>query len=156
MTLHSTLQEGAKAFPDRAWLRFEGRSCSYAEGDALTDRIAHGLLAKGIKPGDRVALLFANCPELVFCYFACFKVGAVAVPLNTRFQVAELVYAINHSGAKILIGQPDLIAPLMAAKSEVTALERIFVTKSSLPGTESYSVLMHDKPTTLSTIAENQ
>jgi len=148
MTLHAILAENAQKAPDRPWLRFEGASWTYAEGEALTDKMAHGLRAQGVEPGDRVALLLANCPELVFCYFACFKIGAVAVPLNRRFQIAELVYALNHSGAKILIGQPDLIAPLMAAKSEVTALERIFVTKSSLPGTESYSVLMHDKPTT--------
>jgi long-chain acyl-CoA synthetase len=156
MTLHSTLQEGAKAFPDRAWLRFDGRSCSYAEGDALTDRIAHGLLAKGIKHGDRVALLFANCPELVFCYFACFKIGAVTVPLNVRFQTAELVYAMNHSGAKILIGQSDLIVPLMAVRGELTELERIFVAGDGIPATEGYSALIHEGSAELPSVAEEQ
>jgi long-chain acyl-CoA synthetase len=110
MTPHATLQEGAKAFPDRCWLRF-GEACwSYAEGNAQSEKLAQGLVEQGIKPGDRVGMLFTNCPDLVFCLFACFKVGAVAVPFNTRFQVAELVYALNHSGAKILIGQCELIA----------------------------------------------
>jgi len=156
MTLHAILAENAKKAPDRPWLRFEGTSWSYAEGDALTDKIAHGLRGQGVEPGDRVAMLLANCPELIFCYFACFKIGAVAVPLNTRFQIAELVYALNHSGAKILIGQSDLVAPLIATRSEVPGLERIFVTKDPLPNTESYSVLIHDKPTTLSAVAQNQ
>jgi len=156
MTLHAILAENAQKAPDRLWLRFEGASWTYAEGEALTDKLAQGLRAQGIEAGDRVALLLPNCPELIFCYFACFKIGAVAVPLNTRFQPAELVYALNHSGAKILIGHPDLIASLMATRSEVPALERIFVTKGSLPGTESYSALMHVKPTTLSAVAENQ
>ena len=122
MTLHAILAENAQKAPDRPWLRFEGASWTYAEGDALTDKLAQGLRAQGIEAGDRVALLLANCPELIFCYFACFKIGAVAVPLNTRFQTAELVYALNHSGAKILISQPDLTGPLIATRSEVPAL----------------------------------
>ena len=156
MTLHAILQEAAKASPAHPWLRFEGGSWSYAEGDALTDRIARGLLGQGIGPGDRVALLFTNCPQLVFCYFACFKIGAVAVPLNTRFQTGELVYALNHSGAKILIGQPDLIAPLMAVRPEMPGLERIFVANGSLLGTDSYSSLIQDTPVTLPVVAEEQ
>jgi long-chain acyl-CoA synthetase len=156
MTLHTTLREAATTFPDRSWIRFEATSWSYAEGDALTDKIASGLVAQGIKPGDRVGLLFTNCPELVFCYFACFKIGAVAVPLNVRFQVAELVYALNHCDVKILVGQPDLIVPLLDARAELAGLERIFVAEGELPGTESFSTLIREAPGTLPTVAEDQ
>ena len=100
MTLHATLQEGAKAFPDRCWLRFETRSWSYAEGDALTDKIA----ARAGRPGRqarrprRPALRqFARAGVLLL---RLFQGRRVAVPLNTRFQVAELVYALNHSARK--------------------------------------------------------
>src|SRR5260221_3230844 len=68
MTLHATLQEGAKAFPDRCWLRFGEACCSYAEGDAQCEEIAQGLVEQGVKPGDRVGLLFTNCADLVFCF----------------------------------------------------------------------------------------
>lgn len=156
MTLHAALQENAKAFPDCYWLRYEGASWTYADGDVVTDKIASGLIRQGIKPGDRVALLFANCPELVFCYFACFKIGAVAVPLNTRFQVAELVYAINHSGANTLIGEAGLISPLLATQTELSGLERIFVANGTLPGTQGYCALMQDSPVALPRVAEDQ
>ncbi len=156
MTLHATLEQGAKAFGDRCWLRFEDAAWSYAEGDALTEKIARGLALQGVRPGDRVALLLANSPELVFCYFACFKAGAVAVPLNTRFQVAELIYALNHSGAKILIGQPDLVAPLLSERDELTGLERIFVVGGDIPGTESFSALVRETPTQLSVVTDDQ
>jgi long-chain acyl-CoA synthetase len=155
MTLQTSLQKGASTHPDRPWLRYGNASWSYAEGDVLTDKLASGLLEQGIKPGDRVALLFANCPELVFCFFACFKVGAVAVPLNIRFQVAELAYAINHCGAKILIGQPDLIAPLLVAREQLTGVERIFVIGEPLPSTEDFSTLIRDTPAPLSAIADD-
>ena len=154
MTLHATLEDGAKAFPERCWLRFGDATWTYAEGDALADKIARGLVLQGVKPGDRVGLLFTNSPELVFCYFACFKVGAVAAPLNTRFQAAELVYALNHSGTKTLIGQPELVAPLLAARDEIAGVDRIFVTGDGLPGTQAFSALVSDTPVALPAVAD--
>src|ERR1041385_3357218 len=155
VTLHATLQANARAFPDRPWLRFEDAAFSYAEGDALTDRLASGLLQRGIKPGDRVALLFTNSPALVFCYFACFKIGAVAVPLNTRFQVSELVYALNHCGAKTLIGQDDLCAPLMSQRDTLVHLDEIFVAGDDLAGTERFEDLERT-PVTLSLVESTE
>ena len=151
MTLHATLQENAKAFPDRTWLHYEGAQWAYADGDAVTSRIAAGLMRIGIKAGDRVALLFANCPEIVFCYFACFKIGAVAVPINTRFQTAELIYAINHSGAVLLVGQHDLCAPLIAARAELPHLAEIIVV-----GIESFARLSQEALVELPKVDENQ
>lgn len=127
MTLHATLRTNAENYPERIWLRFEDRQWTYAEAAALIDRIAAGLLATGVNSGDSVALLFTNCPELVFCYFACFRIGAIAVPLNTRFQQSELVYALNHCGATILIGQAGLVTPLLAAREQIPAVAHIFV-----------------------------
>ena len=155
MTLHATLEENARALPDRCWLRFEEACWSYAEGNAKCDKIAQGLVEQGIRPGDRVGLLFTNCPDLVFCYYACFKVGAVAVPLNTRFQVAESVYALNQSGTKILIGQSDLLAPLRLARGELTSVERIFVTGDGLPDTEAFSALISESSVDLPSVASD-
>lgn len=149
--LQLTLQENAKACPDRTWLRYEGAQWSYADGDSISRRIAAGLIERGIKPGDRVALLFTNCPELVFCYFACFSIGAVAVPINTRFQAAEVIYAIGHSGALLLLGQQDLCAPLFAARAELPHLAEIIVA-----GTESFTALSRSQPDVLPTGDDNQ
>ena len=156
MTLHATLENGAKAFADRCWLRFEDAAWSYAEGNALCEKIARGLVEQGVRPGDRVGLLFTNSPELVFCYFACFKAGAVPVPLNTRFQVAESVYALTHCGTKILVGQSDLIAPLLEARDQMTGLEHIFVTGGALAGTQSFSALIRETQVSLPAVTNDQ
>ncbi len=162
MTLHAVLHENAKAFPDRTWLRYESAQWSYADGDMITSRIAAWLMGLGIRAGDRVALLFTNCPELVFCYFACFKIGAVAVPLNTRFRTTELIYAINHSGAVLLVGQHDLCAPLLEARAQLPHLAEIAIadtgTFATLPcevvvelpmvGESQLAVLMYTSGTT--------
>jgi acyl-CoA synthetase (AMP-forming)/AMP-acid ligase II len=114
------------------------------------------MAARGVGPGDRVALLFANSPELVFCYFACFKLGAVAVPLNIRFQVAELAYAINHCGAKILIGQSGLVAPLLAAREQIDAMKDIFVAGDALDGAEDMSVLIGEPKADFPSVGDEQ
>ncbi|MBA2590351.1 MAG: AMP-binding protein [Alphaproteobacteria bacterium] len=156
MTLHATLENSAKAFADRCWLCFEDATWSYAEGNALCEKIARGLVEQSVRPGDRVGLLFTNSPELVFCYFACFKAGAVAVPLNTRFQAAESIYALNHCGTKILVGQSDLIAPLLEARNQMTGLEHIFATGGALPGTQSFSALIREVEVALPAVTNGQ
>ncbi len=84
MTLARFLRDGHAHHPEKTALIFAEHTWTYAEVDTLTDRIATNLLAKGLEPGDRVALHLSNCPELVFSYYGCFKAGAIAVPINAR------------------------------------------------------------------------
>jgi acyl-CoA synthetase (AMP-forming)/AMP-acid ligase II len=115
-------------------VRCDDRQWTYGEVDEVSDRVAAGLVRLGVKRGDRVGLLFANCPEMVFCYYACFKLGVVAVPLNIRFQTPELVYALAHSECVALIGQSDLCAPLLDQRAQLPNLAAIFVTGERRPG----------------------
>jgi long-chain acyl-CoA synthetase len=143
VALHTVLRKGSSAFPDKPWLQFEGARWTYAQGDAITDRIAANLLLAGVGPGDRVALLFANCPELVFCYFACFKIGAIGVPINTRFQTPELIYALDHAHARILIGQADLCTALLPSRAKLPHLSKIYLAGMTVTpeGTMSFDAL---------------
>ena len=54
------------------------------------DRVARGFWAHGARPGDRIALHMANLPEMIVAYDACFRIGAIASPLNNRFKTAQL------------------------------------------------------------------
>ncbi|MGY8738950.1 MAG: AMP-binding protein, partial [bacterium] len=76
-----------------------GRSLTYAE--LLTDvkRMAVGLAAKGITPGDRVLIHAENCPEMVIAWLACATLGAVAVTTNTKSVGAEMTYFAEHTRA---------------------------------------------------------
>jgi long-chain acyl-CoA synthetase len=140
-TLHGALQENAARFPERPWLRQGDVRWSYAEGNAQADRIAAGLLRTGVAAGDRVGLLFANCPELALCYFACFKIGAVAVPINTRFQTAEVVYALGHAQAVVLIGQTDLCVDIIPLRDQLPRLTHVYVDGEPLAGTSAFASL---------------
>ena len=104
---------------------FEDQTYTYADLSRLEQSLAASLWQQGIKPGDRVAFLLRNGLEIVLCYYACFKIGAIAVPLNIRFDAELLGYALTHSGARILISEPELF----------TRIEKI---RPSLPGVEQY------------------
>ncbi len=90
--------------------------------------MAANLVARGLRRGDCVALLFVNRPEIVFSYYACFKAGLIAVPLNTRMKGLELAYVLNHAGTRALLGQEDLFRALEPIRADLVTLETCFLT----------------------------
>jgi len=79
------------------------RRVSFAEFDALTDRLGNALLARGLAPGDRVAVLMPNGIDGVVVYYALAKAGLVRVPLNVRETPHEHGYKIDDSQARLLV-----------------------------------------------------
>ena len=75
----------------------------YTQMNALANQCASVLTSLGIGEGDRVALLMPNCAEFCCLFYGAAKIGAVAVPLNTRLAAPELEYILSDSGSKILI-----------------------------------------------------
>ena len=90
MPLADAVRTAATQHPTRTALIVEQNRWSFSEFDAVTDRVAARLMAFGIAPGDRVALHFTNGFPIAAAYYACFKAGAIAVPLNIRMKRAEL------------------------------------------------------------------
>ena len=143
MSLGDTLRRQRERHPEKRALLFEEQSWTYRQLDAITDRIAASLLEQGVQPGDRVALLFSNRPELVFGYYACFKSGAVALPLNIRFKGPELAYVLKHCGARLFIGQDDLFPEVQAVRARLRGVERFYVSgnATAFPGVRPFRKL---------------
>ncbi len=97
-------RNGAKPF-----IVFEDRQVSYAEVDTLSNRVANGFAALGVKRGDHVAFLLENTPEVLLVYFGLFKLGAVVVPLNVAAKGELLVYFLEQSDATLLIADAGLV-----------------------------------------------
>jgi long-chain acyl-CoA synthetase len=144
MALGEAVRQGRERHPEKRALIFEQQSWTYAQLDEVTDRIGASLLRLGIQPGDRVAMHFTNCPELVFGCYACFKIGAVAVPLNTRLKGTEIEYVLRHSGARLFFGQPSLFPEVHSVRSRLPDVERYFVTGdgSAFPGVHPFDELL--------------
>nr|AAY98502.1 putative feruloyl-CoA synthetase [Rhodococcus aetherivorans I24] len=93
----------ARQAPDAVALDFRGTTVTYRELDERVTRLAHALRARGIGPGDRVALLSANHPAYLEVLFAAGLLGAVFVPLNARLTTPEVEYCLADSGSAVLI-----------------------------------------------------
>lgn len=126
MLLGDLYKEQLKKTPDKAALIFKGSSTSYAELNERVLLTADTLLSLGINRGDRVALFMRNRTELIEFYFACFRIGAIAVPLNHRYMQDEVVYAVNHCSASILVADDELYEIVEDIHSRVPTVNRVF------------------------------
>src|SRR6476660_7947961 len=82
------------------------------------ERVARGLVARGVKAGERVALHMMNRPEMLVAYYACLRLGAIAAPLRTAFKFAELAPILQRLRPAIYIGEIGLyenVAPVDAS-----------------------------------------
>ncbi|MGH2686097.1 MAG: class I adenylate-forming enzyme family protein, partial [Actinomycetota bacterium] len=102
-TLGGFLDDVAGRFAGNEALVFEGRRWTYAELQRDARRLAYGLIADGIEPGDRVAIHMRNRPEAAVALFGAAMAGAVAVPLSTFSSKPELDYMIEHCGATAVL-----------------------------------------------------
>ncbi|MHA6794595.1 class I adenylate-forming enzyme family protein [Pseudonocardia bannensis] len=103
MDLATALRWAAERYPDRTAVRGTGRHLSYRQWDARTDQLARALAGAGVRPGDRIALSLAGGEPLASLHLAAQKLGAVSVPLSTRFGPEELRYCLDDAAARLVI-----------------------------------------------------
>jgi len=101
----------------------DGRSWTYAEFDAAVNRVARLLLSQGIQKGDVVSLLLPNSAEYIIAYFACFKTGAIAGPVNSLLKPQEIVYVIADSEAKALFASSEFATEVTSIRRDLPKLE---------------------------------
>ena len=87
----------------REALVFEERRWTFAELARDVDAVARGLIALGIAPGDKVSLWMMNRPEWICAALAVMRIGAVLVPINTRFRTEDAAYVLGQSDSSTLI-----------------------------------------------------
>jgi acyl-coenzyme A synthetase/AMP-(fatty) acid ligase len=101
--LADILDIGLSMDPNRVALLSEGRLFTWQQLTDTSSRLASGYLKIGLEPGDRIASLMPNRPEVVIHYLACLKAGLVATPLNYRYTPPEIDHALEVSGALLLV-----------------------------------------------------
>jgi long-chain acyl-CoA synthetase len=97
MNVATNLERSARFFFDRPALSSEKGELTYGELDSRASRVASGLQAMGLKPGDHVALCATNSPDWIVFYFGVLKAGGVAVTLSSLLAVDELTLLVNHA-----------------------------------------------------------
>jgi malonyl-CoA/methylmalonyl-CoA synthetase len=95
--------------PSKLFLRTpEGRTLTYGELETGSARVANVLQALGVKPGDRVAVQVEKSPQTVLLYLACLRAGAVYLPLNTAYTLAELEYFVGDAEPRLVVCDPRM------------------------------------------------
>jgi long-chain acyl-CoA synthetase len=102
-SVFSLLRSAAAGFPDKPALAFFGARMTYAKLLSEVERFSAVLAGLGVRQGDRVGMILPNCPEYVIAFFACQRIGAVAVGNNPLYTERELEHQITDSGAKVMI-----------------------------------------------------
>ena len=120
LTLPELLRRAAREYPDRTATILAGATLSYRELDELVDACAAGLIAAGVAPGDRVAVLLPNVPQFIIAFYGILRAGAVAVLCNILYTAPELAHQLADSGAETLIAL-DLFMPTVRAALAVKA-----------------------------------
>src|SRR5947207_5475345 len=104
MDLSDLIDRNAAFTPNKAAIRFQGRTITYAGLATRIARAARALKSRlGVGRGDRVAILAANHPDYLVLLYACARVGAMLVPLNWRLAVPEQVFILSDASVKALV-----------------------------------------------------
>ena len=122
MELSSLLTHHARFRPHATAVVFGTKRLDYREFNARVNRLAHVLGGLGVQKAERVATLLPNTLELLECYWACAKTGAVAVPLSPLLTGIGLASLVKDSGAVCLVTQRSLLPVVAAVLTDLPAL----------------------------------
>jgi carnitine-CoA ligase len=125
-TVTATLERAVAQFPDHVFLDFDGALHTYAEVDALSTRLARGLMALGVKQGETVASILDNNLEGLLVWLAANKLGAISVPMNTAYKGEFLRHLVADSGAKLIVAEADFVPRIQAVAEGLPELQAIF------------------------------
>ncbi|MGN0404267.1 MAG: class I adenylate-forming enzyme family protein, partial [Bariatricus sp.] len=121
------------------------REITWSVFDEKANRVANMLLERGIKKGDRVAILMFNCLEWLPIYFGILKTGAIAVPFNFRFDSAEIKYCADLAEVHVLFFGPEFIGRIEAIVDELTKGRLLIYVGDTCPTfAESYREMVAD------------
>lgn len=148
--LNNLLENTCEKFQDKTALIFFEKKYSYQKLKEISHILASALIHLNIQPNDKVAFFLTNCPEAIVCFTACFKIGAVAVPINQYFNADQLTYVLNEAKPKILITEKELLPELLKIPSEILTSIDCYLTNdsenSSVKSFQSLLNLAHQLP----------
>ncbi len=141
MLLNRVLRRAVRYFPNNTATIFDGRRQTYRELGHRAQAFAACLSSLGIRRNDRVAIYLLNSSQFLETVYACFEIGAVVVPLNTRLAADELVFIINDAECKTFITD-KLLQPMASGfKNRLEGIEH-FIAIGGGEGFSDYEALI--------------
>jgi acyl-CoA synthetase (AMP-forming)/AMP-acid ligase II len=128
MIVRDYLEKQANERPTKPAILFKKEKITFSDLNTLSNRLANRLLNVGVKKGDRVVLLFQNCPEFCVAYFAVLKIGAIAVILDFRLSPAEMEPIFQETEVTAVITSVRQKVFIDRVRKKVPSLQHIVVT----------------------------
>ena len=125
--LQGLLSAALDATLSRTAIRCSGRAVTYTDLDTLVGRVAAGFVRIGVAPGERVAWFLPNSLEAVVVTLACYRIGAVSVPVNYRYVAPEVQYVIDRTTPRVLVFHEDRTEVVRSVGEVVDGLSRVVV-----------------------------
>jgi len=143
-TLSQVLSQTAARFPERLVIADGAQRLTYRNLDERVDRVARGLIELGVAKGDKVGLWMPNVPEWIVAYFAVARIGAVVVPMNTRYKSHEVQYILENSEATTLFMVDTFVgidyrAMISEVRNKLPNLKHVVVTGEKGRDTHSFN-----------------
>src|SRR5690348_10760813 len=120
------LRRSAARTPQQRAIHFLGRELTYAELDALSNRMARKLMAAGVKRGDSVAIFATNSPEYVAAFFGCARIGAALVPINLMFTAEDVAFVFEKTRTRMLLVEAMFLPKVLTPPSNCFVLDDKF------------------------------
>jgi acyl-CoA synthetase (AMP-forming)/AMP-acid ligase II len=127
MNIGSLLTKTSRLYGNRLAIQHGEQQLTYAELTQRVGQLAQALQTLGVRPGDRVALVQRNGPALFETLFACFRAGAVAVPINMRLHPEEVAFICQDCKAKVLVATGEYATSALQARTQVPELQLVGV-----------------------------
>jgi len=145
MNLGKLFAESCSSYKDNRALVYENSRITYQAMDRAVNSLANRLKSMGVGKGDKVALMLPNTPEFPITYFACQKLGAVAVTLNVMSTAHELQYLLDNSDAKVLVTAAQSARRFEEIKDRLATCRHLLLTEVN-EGPLSMKKAMEDGP----------
>ena len=107
------------------------REITWREFDIRANRFANLLFTRGVKKGDKIAILMMNCLEWLPIYFGILKTGALVVPMNYRYSSDEIKYCLDLADVRMLVFGPEFIERINAIKDDIGNVDNLFFVGSA-------------------------
>jgi malonyl-CoA/methylmalonyl-CoA synthetase len=124
----------AERSPEKLCLRFEGEEISYRSLRARAEGFGAGLVAWGLRPGERVALFMGNHPDLLAAYVGTHLAGGVVVPVNTQYRKGELGHIFGDAGVRLCLTDAERKPELERTREDLPELEAVIEAETGFEG----------------------
>ena len=122
-TVYDLICNNARNYPKREAIVFKETRLTFGQFKERCDRLAAGLLAAGIRKGDRLGVVAQNCDEFMVLYGAAAKIGAIVLPVNWRFQQDEVEFVLNDCTPRLVFAGPEYRGMVGEIAGRITSIE---------------------------------